>query len=85
VARGLTVAAGDRQSGSVEYWSYADPSRLDEQVDAHLERLAVLRARIRRLMVMGDCGSAGNPHMWVMVTDRNNVPRTVCAKCGASA
>lgn len=61
-------------------WPYAEPSRIDE----HLERLAVLRARIRSLMALGPCGSPGNPHMWVMVTDRNNVPRTVCAKCGAS-
>ena len=50
----------------------------------HLELLDALRMRIRRLMALGPCGSPGNPHMWVMVTDRNNNPRTVCAKCGAA-
>lgn len=66
----------------MEPWSYAEPSR----IDTHLAALDVLRARIRALMVTmtGPCGSPGNPHMWVMVTNRDNVPRTVCAKCGAS-
>ena len=55
----------------------------DDRISELLERYDALAGEIAVRMT-GPCGSPGNEHMWVMVTDRNNVPRTVCAKCGAT-
>jgi hypothetical protein len=70
-----------------EPWMSVDGSR----IDTHAERLEELLVWIHSLMppavpvtMLGPCGSPGNEHMWVMVTNKDNVPRTVCAKCGAS-
>lgn len=66
----------------VESWPYTERSRFDDTLD----RLAVLRARIRAAMnsrPVHPCGSAENPHIWVTLRRNDGTWYTVCSKCGA--